>query len=150
MREHSHPHMFLASGWLIVVTFSGADGSRSIQKVQVDVSGTGKNFVAAKMVVNGNAVRTVHYIPYPRTYPRPLESYERCYGKAHCPTPSRYQMRWWYQQQPLSCVLHHHCRFRQLCRSLTRCWGIEGSRVTLVPQWSGKGREPFSRFTRCG
>jgi len=32
----------------------GADGSRSIKEVQVDASGTGKNFVPAKMVVNGN------------------------------------------------------------------------------------------------
>ncbi|KAN0125542.1 hypothetical protein V8E52_000749, partial [Russula decolorans] len=33
----------------------GADGSRSIKTVQVDASGTGKNLVAGKMVVNGNA-----------------------------------------------------------------------------------------------
>lgn len=33
----------------------GSDGSRSIKTVQVDASGTGKNFVAATMVVNGNA-----------------------------------------------------------------------------------------------
>jgi len=32
----------------------GADGSRSIQTVQVDASGTGKKFVPAKMVANGN------------------------------------------------------------------------------------------------
>jgi hypothetical protein len=72
--------MFLASGRLILENFSGADGSRSIKTVQVDASGTGKNFVAAKMVVNGNAVRTVHCIPCPRTYPFPLESYDRWYG----------------------------------------------------------------------
>ena len=35
---------------------SGADGSRSIKTVQVDTSGTGKNFVAAKMLVNGDGV----------------------------------------------------------------------------------------------
>ncbi|KAI9441733.1 hypothetical protein H4582DRAFT_2118987 [Lactarius indigo] len=34
---------------------SGSDGSRSIKTVQVDASGTGQNFVAAKMVVNGDA-----------------------------------------------------------------------------------------------
>ncbi|KAI9465352.1 hypothetical protein BJY52DRAFT_682882 [Lactarius psammicola] len=33
----------------------GTDGSRSIKTVQVDASGTGKNFVAAKMVVDGDA-----------------------------------------------------------------------------------------------
>ena len=33
----------------------GADSSRSIQKVQVDASGTRKNIVTAEMVVNGNA-----------------------------------------------------------------------------------------------
>lgn len=33
----------------------GADGSRSIKTVQVDASGTGKNFIAAKMIVNGDA-----------------------------------------------------------------------------------------------
>ena len=59
--------MFLASGLLIVETFSGADGSRSIKEVQVDASGTGKNFVPAKMIVNGNAVRAVHCIPCHRT-----------------------------------------------------------------------------------
>jgi len=32
----------------------GADGSREIKTVQVDASGTGKNFVAANMVVNGD------------------------------------------------------------------------------------------------
>lgn len=63
--------MFLASGRLIVETFSGADGSRSIQKVQVDASGTGKNFIAAKMIVNGNGVRAVHCIPYRFTHPCP-------------------------------------------------------------------------------
>jgi hypothetical protein len=57
MGEQSFTHMFPASGWLIVETFSGADGSRSIKTVQVDASGTGKNFVAAQMVVNGDAVR---------------------------------------------------------------------------------------------
>ena len=123
--------MSLASGGLIVKTFSGADGSRSIQKVQVDASGTGKNLVAAKMVVNGNAVRTVHGIPYPRTYPDPLESCECWYGKAHCPAPSRYQMHWWCQQKPLPCVLHYHRRFRKLCRSFTRRWDIERYCVAL-------------------
>jgi len=34
---------------------AGADGSRSIKTVQVDATGTGKSFVAAQMVVNGNA-----------------------------------------------------------------------------------------------
>ena len=63
--------MFLASGRLIVETFSGADGSRSIQKVQVDASGTGKNLIAAKMVVNGDSVRAVHRIPYRCTHPCP-------------------------------------------------------------------------------
>jgi len=33
----------------------GGDGSRSIKTVQVDASGTGKNFVPAKMIVNGDA-----------------------------------------------------------------------------------------------
>jgi len=33
----------------------GADGSRQIKTVEVDASGTGQNFVAAKMVVNGDA-----------------------------------------------------------------------------------------------
>ena len=33
----------------------GAGSSRSIQEVKVDAFGTGKNLVAAKMVVNGNA-----------------------------------------------------------------------------------------------
>jgi hypothetical protein len=32
----------------------GADGSRSIKTVQVDATGTGKSFVAAQMVVNGD------------------------------------------------------------------------------------------------
>ncbi|KAI0002115.1 hypothetical protein BJV74DRAFT_722801, partial [Russula compacta] len=32
----------------------GADGSRSVKTVQVDASGTGKDFVAANMVVNGD------------------------------------------------------------------------------------------------
>jgi len=36
----------------------GADGSRSIKTVQVDASGTGKNFVAAQMLVNGDAAPT--------------------------------------------------------------------------------------------
>jgi hypothetical protein len=35
-------------GWILNV-FSGADGSRSIETVQVDASGTGNNFVAAQM-----------------------------------------------------------------------------------------------------
>ncbi|KAH9050871.1 hypothetical protein EDB83DRAFT_1345478 [Lactarius deliciosus] len=34
---------------------AGGDGSRSIKTVQVDASGTGQNFVAAKMIVNGDA-----------------------------------------------------------------------------------------------
>jgi hypothetical protein len=61
--------MFLTSGRLIVENFSGADGSRSIKTVQVDATGAGTNLVAGKMVANGDAVRAVHCIPYPRTYP---------------------------------------------------------------------------------
>jgi hypothetical protein len=34
---------------------AGADGSRSMKSVEVDASGTGKNFVAAKILTNGNA-----------------------------------------------------------------------------------------------
>ncbi|KAH9006072.1 hypothetical protein EDB86DRAFT_2871517 [Lactarius hatsudake] len=34
---------------------AGGDGSRDIKTVQVDASGTGKKFVAAKMIVNGDA-----------------------------------------------------------------------------------------------
>ncbi|KAI0302435.1 hypothetical protein B0F90DRAFT_1816628 [Multifurca ochricompacta] len=38
-----------------VISFNpGADGSRSIKTVKVDASGTGKNFVAAKVVANGD------------------------------------------------------------------------------------------------
>ena len=131
MGEHSHPHMFVASGWLIVDTFSGTDGSRSIKQVQVDASATGNNFVAAKMVVNGNGVRSVHCIPYLRTYPCPLGSHERWHGTAHCPAAPRYQMHWWCHRKPLSCKLYYDCRFRKLCRSFTGRWGIEGSCATL-------------------
>ena len=71
--------MFLASGRLIVETFSGADGSRSIKEVQVDASGTGTNFVPAKMVVNGNPVRIVNCItcPYLPVSPRILRPLPR-------------------------------------------------------------------------
>ncbi|KAI0266508.1 hypothetical protein BC834DRAFT_843099 [Gloeopeniophorella convolvens] len=42
-----------------VVDFNaGADGSRSIKSVEVDASGTGKSFVAGKVVTNGNAAPT--------------------------------------------------------------------------------------------
>ncbi|KAH8994534.1 hypothetical protein EDB92DRAFT_1761703, partial [Lactarius akahatsu] len=37
---------------------AGNDGSRSIKTVKVDASGTGQNFVAAKMIINGDAKPT--------------------------------------------------------------------------------------------
>ena len=37
--------------------FSGKDGSTEITNVQVDAAGTGKSFVAAKMLKNGVEVR---------------------------------------------------------------------------------------------
>jgi len=36
-------------------------------RLKVDPSGTGSNFVAAQMVVNGDAVHAVNRSPYPRT-----------------------------------------------------------------------------------
>ncbi len=91
-----HAYLFFASDRLIAETFSGADGSRSIQKVEVDATGTGTNFVPAKMVVNGDAVHTVRRIPYPRTHLRLVESYGCCHTKAHRSAPCRYQMHWWH------------------------------------------------------
>ncbi len=58
-----YAHSSSANGGLISETFSGADGSRSIQKVQVDASGTGKNFVAAKVTANGDPVYVVRCPP---------------------------------------------------------------------------------------
>ena len=41
----------------LILFQSGADGSRSIKTVQINADGTGKNFVPATMIVNGDAVR---------------------------------------------------------------------------------------------
>jgi len=56
--DSSTPVQALANGTFspsITDFNAGADGSRSIKTVQVDASGTGKNFVPATMVVNGDA-----------------------------------------------------------------------------------------------
>jgi hypothetical protein len=48
---------------LIGLADSGSDGSRSIKTVQFDSSGTGKNFLPAKILQNGDAVCISRVIP---------------------------------------------------------------------------------------
>ncbi|KAH9036218.1 hypothetical protein EDB85DRAFT_2143348 [Lactarius pseudohatsudake] len=80
---------------------AGGDGSRSIKTVQVDASGTGQKFVAAKMIVNGDANPTTAGTQQLRVQ---LPSGTTCTGGAGknlCPR-----------------LLCHYRRFRQLRRGL--------------------------------
>lgn len=55
----------LADFW---TTFSGVKGSRFIQTVGVDASGTGEDLVAAKILDNGDAVHDFRRSRYPCTH----------------------------------------------------------------------------------
>ena len=102
-------------------TLSGSDGSRSIKSVKVDPSGTGKNFVAAKMIVNGDAVRTrIRYTSLSYSKTPFLESHERRHGTADRPAPCRYKVHWWHRKESVPRLLHDYGRFWQLRRGITR------------------------------
>ena len=100
---------------------SGSDGSRSIKSVEVDPSGTGKNFVAATMLVNGDAVRNrIRYTSSSYSKTLFLESHERRHRSANHPAPCRYKVHWWYRKESVPRILYDYGRFWQLRRGFTR------------------------------
>lgn len=96
---------------------SGRDGSRSIRDVKVNAAGTGNNFVAARVVKNGNPVSrhqscycltaylTFHAEPHGPGYRQgyhSASSWDEMYGRTH-----------W---KPLRRVGHNNSRLWQLRR----------------------------------
>jgi hypothetical protein len=81
-----HIYFLSTNRFADVKTFSTTDGSRKINSVDIDSTGTGNNFNAqGSVIANGDAVRGICYAPYPRADSCSLESYESFHAAAPRP-----------------------------------------------------------------